>query len=65
MDRDTFWDSARDLFFISLKIVLAFLVLQIVLMASGSDVKLPLIHGYMMSVFNWWKNTFAGIRFGV
>lgn len=65
MDRDTFWENARDILFLVIKIVIVFTVLQIVLMATGSDLKIPLVHGYMMKILYWWKDTFAGVRLGV
>ena len=65
MDRDTFWENARDILFLVIKIIVVFTVLQIVFMATRSDIKIPLVHGYMMKILYWCKDTFAGVRFGV
>lgn len=65
MNRDTFWDNIRDIFFISLKAILCLSVAQILIMVSGSEIKLPLIYSNMMKVFNWWKETFSGVSFGI
>ncbi len=65
MNRDSFWETFQDIFYLVVKILLVFTLLQVVLMAIGSDIQLPLIHGWMLKFIRWYKEVSQGIKFGV
>ena len=65
MDRDTFWESFRDIGILAIKLILVLVFVQIVMLASGSEMKLPVVYGYMMRVFYWWKETFGNLHYGM
>lgn len=58
MDRDTFWENVQDILKLSAKIVIVFVGLQLLLMVTGSDMKIPYVHSNMMAFFLWLKKTF-------
>ena len=65
MNRDSFWESAVDILKMAAKIVIVMVALQIMIIVSGSEMKIPYVYSIIMKVLFWIKETFSGVKFGV
>jgi hypothetical protein len=65
MDRDTFWENVVDFLKLTAKIIIVMVGLQLLLLVTGSDMKIPYIYSNMMKFLLWVKATFSGVRFAM
>lgn len=64
MNRDSFWENIRDMFFLVLKLIIVLSLIQGALLLFGSEIKIPVVYGYMMQALKIWRETSTSFQSG-